>query len=576
MRNKNGFAITTLIYGLSIMGILVVAILMGTMSTNRANNRALAKAIEQELNRGSKVDMFYDGAKIPDADDFIEEEFVIPPGQGGWYRIELWGSSGPGSNANGAYTSGLIKLKDTDTLHFFLGKARSGKETDVRITGGDYVERASYDTRIMVAAGGGSQTKAYGGTLEGYNSTMIANGGDTTTSTLYGLNSSSYNPPNILKTYRSLKGVNGVGDGYYASTTPSSGGVSFISGFGGCKALLKGSVSSSPTYRYSKNTYNENTDLYSYGDYGRYYYFVDGQMFAGVNEGAGKASIEKITATSSLPILNTKLNMVSKIYDCVSGSTNNVTKISAMTIKMDGSYDTEVDIALGKEISDATDPQGKSGTKCKVVDLEGSFDLTEVAVFHDNDKAKDLLNHRIIVISNGTTYAIKDMSSYSSKSITTTLTGERISAFQFDSTGTIPSSGIYYIKPVLVENKFLTTNTSWLNATYPSGQINQRWTIEINPDNSYKILELSKNRALEQISGGMSCATTQAYKGNTNQKWNFIPVKNGSYVIKNVSTGNYLYYSPTDSKISLSNNNDNSIIYTYYRFNLYKLDLNIS
>ena len=37
--NKKGFAISTVIYGLSIMGVLIVSILMGIMSTTRANNR---------------------------------------------------------------------------------------------------------------------------------------------------------------------------------------------------------------------------------------------------------------------------------------------------------------------------------------------------------------------------------------------------------------------------------------------------------------------------------------------------------------------------------------------------------
>ena len=62
-KNNKGFAISTVIYGLSIMGILLVAIMMATMSSNRTHTSQLAKSIEEELNRISRTEISF-GYKI--------------------------------------------------------------------------------------------------------------------------------------------------------------------------------------------------------------------------------------------------------------------------------------------------------------------------------------------------------------------------------------------------------------------------------------------------------------------------------------------------------------------------------
>ena len=54
--NNKGFAVSTLVYGLSIMGIMLIAILMGTMSNTRSNARQLSESVEQELISLSKVE----------------------------------------------------------------------------------------------------------------------------------------------------------------------------------------------------------------------------------------------------------------------------------------------------------------------------------------------------------------------------------------------------------------------------------------------------------------------------------------------------------------------------------------
>ena len=178
--NNKGFAITTVIYGLSILGILLMAMLMSTLSQARSNNNDITRSIEDELNRFSQTETFFMGYLGDDNYPF-PQEYIVPEGQSGWYRIELWGTQGGTSGGYGAYTSGIIKLTEGDILYFYVGKQRAnlgGVETDVRLVKGGYNDSASYQTRIMVAAGGGNKTEANGGTLYGYTASMNSNGGE--------------------------------------------------------------------------------------------------------------------------------------------------------------------------------------------------------------------------------------------------------------------------------------------------------------------------------------------------------------------------------------------------------------
>ena len=121
--NNKGFAITTLLYGLMSVGFLVMTLLMGIMSQNRQNTSTLVKKIEEELNRYGETETTFAYIGTP-------QEYIVPYGQAGWYKIELWGAQGGNSVGNnsracsygrgnaygggcggfGAYTSGVIKL----------------------------------------------------------------------------------------------------------------------------------------------------------------------------------------------------------------------------------------------------------------------------------------------------------------------------------------------------------------------------------------------------------------------------------------------------------------------------------
>ena len=117
--NNKGFAISTLIYGLAVMGIMIVAILMATMAKNITNSSSLVRAIEDELNRFSKTETTFRLVN-DDASKIESQEYIVP--EGGWYKVELWGTQGGGNGGKGAYTGGVIRLEKDEKLYFYVGK----------------------------------------------------------------------------------------------------------------------------------------------------------------------------------------------------------------------------------------------------------------------------------------------------------------------------------------------------------------------------------------------------------------------------------------------------------------------
>ena len=266
-------------------------------------------------------------------------------------------------------------------------------------------------------------------------------------------------------------------------------------------------------------------------------------MIPGVNGGAGKASIEKIAPDDILPKQNTKLAGVRYVIDCTAG-TNDLSKVTAVGGGTDYAY--------GKTISSASDPQGKGGT-CKQVDLGADRNLDEVATFHG--VGVDTPGHRIILkTSGGTTRVIKDTTTGTNKSETSTPTGYRVSAYQYDGTTDLPSSGTYYIRPVLSEGRVLTA-ASTATGSYLVGNTNQKWTVEKNDNGTYKIIEQSKNFALRD--SGSTAAVTAAYQNNNQYNWTLVPMGNKTYMLRSGS-GNYLRFNSSNNTfVTVSSGNQN-------------------
>lgn len=118
--NNKGFAFSTILYGLMIMGFMIIILIMSTMQTNRATNKYFIENIEGELNRYS----FTDTEFAPNG-DYSAQEFIVPEGQGGIYKIELWGAKG---DKDGNYTSALVSLPENSAIYFKIGSTKTGQE----------------------------------------------------------------------------------------------------------------------------------------------------------------------------------------------------------------------------------------------------------------------------------------------------------------------------------------------------------------------------------------------------------------------------------------------------------------
>ncbi len=626
VRNNKGFAITTVIYGLSIMGLLLVAILMATMSTNRTNSRELAKSIEEELNfiKGSERSFEYDNGGDDEANLPKAQEYIVPEGKSGFYKIELWGTQGAGPTGGlGAYTSGVIQLNEGDRLYFYIGRhvaTRGGRATEVRVVPGDYTDAESYRTRIMVAAGGGTDPNAFGGTLYGYNNAMISIGGAINATPP--LNTNSFEIATSSTTHGSLMGFktgymrsnlnqysvaitdfkptyNGNGgDGYYASNDATTGGTSYISGYGGCETIgIQGRRNSelgsetekkyASTFVLQKTTYNEETDETTYVPYSesKAYVFLDGRMIPGVNYGDGKAKISLVASTTQINEIrkNELFNNVTQITDCV--TTNNKT-VPSMRIAA---------LSNGVDYGDVVATSASGMRFCATINITAGKDLDEIDVWHytslynvapgsrEGIDGTDVISHDLIVKTNGSNKNIvigKTTPAGAVTSETETVTGLRYSAYQPNLTNYI-DDGVYYIIPVLSENKVLSAkakpedDAKTLEVETFMGYKRQKWSIElitdteINPgyqkdDTStyeYKIIEQARYKALtiikdenvifNEISTGRYFNN---YKRDNSQIWKIEPVGDGTYRIKTAAP--YTLTDGVDSGYLAVNTND--------------------
>lgn len=180
--NNKGFAISSVLYSLLIMVFLIVVLMMGMMASNRKNTHKLVDQIEEELNRYSLSTTTFEFDT--EATTVVPQEFVVPTGQAGWYKIELWGASGGSTvsetgkkrtGGKGSYVSGIVYLEENETIYFYIGGTTTtykgglngggdggtatgkggGGSTDVRTVKGSWNEKDSLESRFMVAAGGG-------------------------------------------------------------------------------------------------------------------------------------------------------------------------------------------------------------------------------------------------------------------------------------------------------------------------------------------------------------------------------------------------------------------------------------
>ena len=122
--NNKGFAVSTILYGLSILGFLLIVMLMSTVTSNRINTKELVTSIEEDLNRYSVSQ-----TTITSGDATQNQDFIVTPNHGGWYKIELW-SAKVNPDTNGDYKAMTIKLPEDTRVSFYIGgQSETTKDT---------------------------------------------------------------------------------------------------------------------------------------------------------------------------------------------------------------------------------------------------------------------------------------------------------------------------------------------------------------------------------------------------------------------------------------------------------------
>lgn len=493
--NEKGFAVSTLLYGLMLVAFLVVSLLMSIMSTNRKNTNTLVKKIEEELNRYSQTTTEFtstDGT----------QEFIVPYGKAGWYKIELWGAAAKNADATsnstdkkGGYTSGVLYLEENTHLYFQIGSVGGsggtknntsttygGGATDVRLVGGAWNNAAGLASRIMVAAGGG------------YNS--------------------------------SNKGT-GYTTGYYSGNN----GYTYISGYG--------VAASHPTYS-----------------------FINTHLMHSVNPGAGKATIELISTNdrNNPPAKKTNvLDSVRYIKDCITSTKATVSKERWTEIQAYDSHGQNVALAKTAKIGSYSVPKlvngikddditttysSGSGEKCVVVDLGATYSLEEIVIFHRADDTTDrkYTTEKIMVSTNNSSYTtLKSWTAISYAPAETDL-GIRYSArdLEGNSTMSIPT-GNYYIHNSLSILSAVTSQGDNAVLLKNNGQKGQRWAIAPTGDGYYSIVEASNSRALQPVDGALEVdefvGTTTEYQKHAWEEWSISGLNNGFYLLRSRANG---------------------------------------
>lgn len=531
--NNKGFAITTLLYGLLSVAFLIMTMLMGIMSTNRQNTSVLVDKIEEELNRYGETETTF---------AFLGEsqEYIVPYGKAGWYKIELWGAQT--NKGTGSYTSGIIFLEENQSLYFYLGETCSTAEqcntvfnkgnTEVRITpsgAGNWDDAESKWSTIMRA----------GGTDESYVSGMA------------GMKSvdAAGNTVNIPKNHTGEFFLNGLS---YPGGNDGHGMANI--------ELISSNVSTTPPPKKRDATGINKLEGVQY-----IRVCMDG---SNVNEWGHIAELQAIDMSGTNVALGLSLNNGSSVVRATDG-----------------------DIA-GTANNHLTHFEGIA--QCATLDLLWPRELSEIGLWTYYGAERSYKNLTIEVgDASGNYKFLKNRSITGMYSFGSNKNGIRYTAWQPDTTTTLPN-GNYYITSVktigqshgvFALNAQNSRGNALADTTLEKFKANkfQKWTIEqvdiytTSVENKsaysgktiYKIYE-SENKTALQIQEGTgndwenACNKT-TYRGYEWDLWEIIPQQDGTYRIKSL-LGTYLAHEGVvgnNARVGMDYYNSNDDTSTY-------------
>ena len=454
--NKNGFAISTLLYGISLMGVMIVILMMSIMSTNRKNTSTMVRDIEEELNRMSLTNTAIDtpGANKP---------YVVPEEEAGWYKIQLWGAE---KSKKGAYTSGIIYLEAGQKLYFTIGeKDADNPYSYVYVTNDTNTDKnnktiMSY-SYIMRAGSGNAQTPAQGAAAGATSGSFIA-------------------------------GYPGV-TSYKPSVTTHS-----------THPYMDEYIPGNMNFVYQEFLVNDDDHIFGASSTKKNFAFLDAYMVPEVKEGNGLMKIEKISSNprNNPPIVLTSKPRLTKIHDLMTLSSGTaawreVSVIGYYTADDTNSSRGSVTNLVGASSDAVRDNKLSTSSagfgSAKTVNSNTNYTIYSVGIYHAASQA----------ISSETLTLTSDVArEISFKNFTETGVGinyslARASAYGFK-VGEFPDSADFWISrdttPNLLVTSSLTGNTFLSSITDSQAQ---KWHIEKVPGkNYYKILETSKNYSL--------------------------------------------------------------------------------
>ena len=389
--NNKGFAISSLLYALTIMVFLIIFALMSTMGSTRKNTRNLVDLIDDELNRYGLTNqtMIYD--ESIDNNTEGRKYFV---NSNGWYQIELWGANYSGGHYYGGYASGIIYLEENQVLYIHLDKPQTqGDNTYINIDENDK------DYTIMSISGGSTKKKKK------------------TNYMMYGYAGSRAGGTNNTISHLEVNGPQPI----------------FYNGL----VVPETNTSNNSKFKITKISNNDanNNPLTRYNDgkLKNVKYIKDCVSGSDKNGYSAWQEIQAISNGENVVLKNNKVTVSPKENfhtDRIQNITNGVLEDE------NGS-----DLACTTESNYTT-------KYCATVELDKQYDLDEIAVWHYYDKRK-YYNHELSVSSDDTTYTTLRNTEYTGNNNTDIntseaedVTGIRYSAFQ---PYTSVPSGTYYI-----------------------------------------------------------------------------------------------------------------------------------
>lgn len=619
--NNKGFAISTLLYGLMIMIFLIVFALMSIMGSNRKNTKNLVDVIEDELTRYSLTNVY--GVYDSSIDDGSGRLYVVP--ESGWYKIELWGAKGAGYyGGSGAYTSGVIYLEANRHLYIHIGSQGKtdgtggangggtttgagnggGGATDVRYIPVSEGETESLNSRIMVAAGGGGQGPRYNYAPCSGGSAGTLIGNDGYSSNRSGEKALGYGGTQLKggsTVSNETCGLCGAGNGTFgfggsaswSNEEIGSGGAGYFGGSSGSGVDANGSGGGGSSYiaGYAGVIANPDDNNKQYqtvktltGEFGKYDSngnpitetitpaFKNGFMMQHASSENGKFRILLVSRNDQNnppnQIMNTKLENVRYIEDCISGSDDSENPDTAHWTEIQAINSNGENVALGASVisetgtldldSGATNTvitdgiiedssstgyatYNGSGSKCVTIDLKQAYDLDEIAVWHSYKDSRTYNNHKIRVSSDNNSweniryYPVGAGINFSNE--LETATGIRYSKFQPDATSTI-ESGRYYIMSGASSygSNALTYEKSSVGFTSFTGDSNQEWNIVKQDDGTYQITSAAN------IKKSLAASDTNIITSDTATKWSVTISLSGNGYYHISIPGTYHYF----------------------------------